>query len=527
MKERKNFEHFGVMLDCSRNAVMKVDAVKRFIECLEKMGYNSLELYMEDTYEIESEPYFGYLRGRYTGAELKEIDAYAKAHGVELIPCVQTLGHFTALVKNDRFREIVDNNDILLVDEEKTYELIDKIFATLAENFTSRRVNIGMDETNTLGLGNFLKKHGYENRFSIFLRHLQKVAAIADKYGFKPHIWSDMFFRFPTHGVYHVKEEFVLPKEMLQTLPENVELLYWDYDHYQKSEYDVMFKHHAQFNRKIWFASGAWSWTGFSPLNKSSIEKSKPAMESVAANGISNVLMTMWGDDGSECSYFAMLPTLFAARQYADGNFDDEDIKRKFYALFGVPFDDFVALDLPDMEYAKQRGASKVCLYNDPFLGIYDENIRKMGKNPYVAWAQKLRKLQTGAGAYAYIFESQAKLCEVLSKKLDFGINVRDAYRAKDKKRLKTCIKELGVIEKELHAFHKAFYTLWSKENKPQGWEIHDARMGGLIQRVKTCKKRLKAYLSGETERIEELEEKILDYTGSIRYSYIVSRNLT
>ena len=135
MKNSRHFEHFGVMIDCSRNAVMKVETLKRFIDCLAKMGYDTLELYTEDTYTIEDEPYFGYLRGRYTSQELKEIDGYAKARGIELIPCVQTLGHFTALVRNSRFKEIVDCNDILLVDEEKTYEFIEKIFKALAENF--------------------------------------------------------------------------------------------------------------------------------------------------------------------------------------------------------------------------------------------------------------------------------------------------------------------------------------------------------------------------------------------------------
>ena len=42
------------------------------------MGYNTLELYTEDTLAIEGEPYFGYLRGSYTAAEIKDWDAYAK-----------------------------------------------------------------------------------------------------------------------------------------------------------------------------------------------------------------------------------------------------------------------------------------------------------------------------------------------------------------------------------------------------------------------------------------------------------------
>ena len=65
-----------------------------------------------------------------------------------------------------------------------------------------------------------------------------------------------------------------------------------------------------------------------------------------------------------------------------------------------------------------------------------------------------------------------------------------------------------------------------SKENKPQGWEIQDARLGGLIRRIKTCRERLQKYLTGRIEKIDELEEEILDYKESKRYGYIVSRNL-
>ena len=45
-KVKKNeYTTFGVMLDVSRNAVMKVDQVKRMIDCLAKIGYNAVELY--------------------------------------------------------------------------------------------------------------------------------------------------------------------------------------------------------------------------------------------------------------------------------------------------------------------------------------------------------------------------------------------------------------------------------------------------------------------------------------------------
>ena len=70
-----NIRSLGVMVDCSRDAVYTVGSLKKYISLLAKMGYNSLQLYTEDTYEADGEPQFGYLRGRYSKAELKELTA--------------------------------------------------------------------------------------------------------------------------------------------------------------------------------------------------------------------------------------------------------------------------------------------------------------------------------------------------------------------------------------------------------------------------------------------------------------------
>ena len=86
-------ETFGVMLDLSRNAVMSIPTFKEYLTYLHKMGYNCVYFYNEDCYEIPEEPYFGYLRGRYTVAEMKELDAFAASLGIEIIPCIQTLAH--------------------------------------------------------------------------------------------------------------------------------------------------------------------------------------------------------------------------------------------------------------------------------------------------------------------------------------------------------------------------------------------------------------------------------------------------
>jgi len=96
---RRRFETCGVMLDCSRNAVIKPSAFRDFLCKVACMGLDMVMLYMEDVYEIEEYPYFGYMRGAYTREEIKEMDACAAALGIELIPCIQTLAHLTIAMR--------------------------------------------------------------------------------------------------------------------------------------------------------------------------------------------------------------------------------------------------------------------------------------------------------------------------------------------------------------------------------------------------------------------------------------------
>ena len=329
-----DFQHFGVMIDCSRNAVMKVEYLKIFINYLQKMGYNTLGLYMEDTYEVKGEPYFGYLRGRYTIQELQEVDEYARKCGIELIPCIQTLAHFTAMDKGI-YREIIDCEDILLIDEPKSYEFIEKIFQSLSKAFSSRNINIGMDEAFMVGRGKYLDEHGYCNRTEILVRHLKKVSEIAKKYGFQTQMWSDMFFRLVSGGEYYINNA-PISDDVKKMIPKNVELCYWDYYHTEKEVYDQMLKKHLEFDSNIWFAGGSWTWNGFAPLGGFTLKTMKPAMESVREYGIQNVLITMWGDNGAECSVFSQLHTLYAIRQFSDGNFKMEKIEKGFYQLFSL-----------------------------------------------------------------------------------------------------------------------------------------------------------------------------------------------
>lgn len=511
------FKTFGTMLDCSRNAVMTVDAVKRWIDLTAKLGCNTLHLYMEDTYEVDGHPYFGHLRGRYSKAELKQIDAYAAAHGMQVIPCIQTLAHVNALFHWPVYREIRDAADILLTGDERTYALVDGMFRTLRECLRTNIVNIGMDEADLLGLGKYLTLHGYRDRFSILMEHLRRVSEMAKKYGFELLMWGDMFFRL-AGGDYFTNfnqdpKLGKIPEEVRQLVPENIHLVYWDYFSRDRQSYERNIDAHNAIKSGSWFAGGLWTWAGFAPHNTFSIATMREAMKACHAKGVENVVMTMWGDNGAECSKFAVLPALFTVSQMAQDIDDVETIHANFEREFGIPFEAFRALDLIGTQNDSAEAIynpEKYLLYCDPFMGQFDNRVKSGDAAGYADCAARLAVYADHA-EYGYLFRSLRALCAFLSVKADLGIRTRAAYLSGDKKAAKALSTDYDAALERLDAFYAAYEQQWMHENKPQGFDVVDLRIGGQRQRLLHCRDRLLAYAEGRLDRIEELEEPVLD----------------
>lgn len=506
----------GTMLDCSRNAVMTVDSVKKWIDLTSSLGFNMLMLYTEDTYEIPDEPYFGYCRGRYRTEELKEMKRYAGEKGMELIPCIQTLAHLNGLTRWPAYRPHVDIDDILLADDEAVYDLIEKMFTVISECFDSVYVNVGMDEAFHIGRGRYYDLHGDADRTGILLRHVKKVAEIGKKHGLKLCMWSDMFFRLAA-GTYYADSCDIANPEVSREIPDNVELIYWDYYSADSARYDRMLRAHEKLRPGTWFAGGLWSWEGFAPHNAFSMNVTRAALTACADNSVENCFFTLWGDDGAECSRFALLPALFYASELAKGIFDEAQIRREFESRFGISWDHFMLLDLPDSPNGRDDkviNAEKYLFYNDPFLGLMDSTLQGDEADSFARCAEKLRAVPRSQ-PFAYLFDTQQALCEVLAEKADLGVRIRAAYGAGDRDALRAAADSCRVVEERLAVFYECFRRQWYLENKGQGFEVQDIRLGGLRQRVAHCRRMLEDLLSGQIERIDELEEALLDVTGN------------
>ncbi|MBQ9326309.1 MAG: family 20 glycosylhydrolase [Clostridia bacterium] len=517
--QTRHFSHVGVMLDMSRNAVMKPEAVCAFIDRMACLGMNMLMLYTEDTYTVKGYPTFGYLRGRYTIDEMKSMDAYALEVGVELVPCIQTLAHLKTFLAWDSSAVLRDQMDILLIDEPETEKLIRAMIATLRECFHSRRIHIGMDEAHAVGLGAWRAKHGETDRFALLSRHLNLVSSICREYDFAPMMWSDMFFRLGSrHGEYYDRNAEI-PQSVIDTLPD-VGMVYWDYYHTDESMYDHMLTQHERMGTPI-FAGGIWTWSGFVPHIVRTRATTVPALRVCARHQVDTVFATLWGDDGGETDYSMALSQFAYLSEYCWRGEDasESDIRALGSRISGLEsvYEDVYADFYPgDMNHF----IGKKLVWADPLL-------------PLACLDQETLQKARDKAAHALSLLHDVRDCDVkfylqalftvVSGKAALLASVRDAYIQKDRDALDCCLKTVRALQGQYRALHDAHRTLWNHQCKRFGFELLAARYGGAIQRLSDVAKDMEAYLEGGLSQIEELEATPLPEDPGYAYRRLIT----
>lgn len=502
--QKRHFASCGVMADVSRGAVMKVDAVKRFINHLACLGMNMLMLYTEDTYEVPEYPYMGYLRGRYSQKELRELDAYAVSLGVELIPCIQALGHMRQFLQWQDSAKLRDQPDILLIDDEKTYDFIEATVRSMRACMKTDRIHIGMDEAHGVGLGQYLLKHGVVDRHELLVRHLERVVKICEKYGFRPIMWSDMFFRLGSKKNDYYDLEAVVPQHVIDSIPE-VDLCYWDYYHEDESFYDAMLSAHARMGGNTVFAGGVWTWSGFLPQVKKTEATMFPALAACAKHGVDMAFATMWGDDGAETNLFlaAGLLPIFSESCWQGHDCQREEMVLAGETLTGMPRAALEAMgEFYHSKADSRTGKSLIwCDLLYPLLSLY-------GDTPDAAIARSEKALETlytyketTVGRYACL------LFEIAKEKARMVRDLRAKYIAGDREWLgRLADEDIPQLMEQYAALRQAHQALWERDMKRFGWEVICLRYGAAIGRLADVADEIKRYLAGELDNIEELD---------------------
>ena len=510
-REQMPFEKLGIMLDCSRNAVMKVSHIKKWMRQIALLGYNVVKLYMEDTYDLPGEPFFGYMRGRYSAEELKEIDCCAGELNIELIGCIQTLGHLEHLLKWPAYSNIKDTKAVMLVDNEETYRLIDKMISHFAECFTSRRIHIGMDETFDLGLGNFLEHNSYQHSSELYSRHLHKVVEICQKHDLHPMIWSDMYFRTGNVPFENYDSEIVIPPEVEKTIPSDVEFVFWDYYKNNEKYYLDLIERHRQLGKEPIMASGIWTWAEFWYNHEKTVRNATPCINASRRSGLKELFFTMWGDKGAYCEFdSAMAGIAYCAEKiYTDESFNEDKLAARFEKICNASY--HTVIQASKMNHICNMDAY---MWDDPLLGI-EWKRRKKEDNDY--WVKALAascQLSESQASVATIFEPidlahAFNLVEFIKERIETSLLLEDAYRNREKQAMELVQKRIPSVISRIDELLVSLRRQWFKRNKPIGIEELQQRFGGLKERYIELGNRLDELLNGVVDSIYELEDDI------------------
>ncbi|MEA4822595.1 MAG: beta-N-acetylhexosaminidase [Clostridiaceae bacterium] len=518
VREKPQFALNGPMFDVSQgNAVIKVSEIKKTLRNLAQMGLDMLMLYCEDSFDVKAQPYFGYMRARYSESDIRECDDYADLFGIEMIPCIQTLAHLVDVLKWHVYDDIRENDVCLLVGEEKTYQFIRDLLTEATRPFRSKRVHIGMDEAYNLGRGAFLDKYGFTQPQEIMKMHLERVLAIVRELGLRPMMWSDMFFS--GYGYYSDAE---IPQELVNCCPKDVQLVYWDYYHNDEKSYVTSIARHRKFGEPI-FAGGIWTWIGYGPHWNRTFRSTEAALNVCKREGIREVFVTIWGDNGTECLYNTNVLglALYAEHGYSE-KIDYEKLKSRFEFITGARYDDFLSLegldDTPGVDDTAMTSynPSKFLMWQDILTGLCDKNIDGLPLDAYYAdLAERLKPCCERNGAYNDMFRLYYLVADTLAKKSEMGLRITKAYRAGDREELARITElELPDLSRRMTVLRACHRENWFALYKSLGWDVMDMRYGSLLARIDSASYELGRYLDGDMEKLEELGEERLDYDG-------------
>lgn len=518
-KESTPFRTLGIMIDCSRNKVFTVEFMKHYFVRLALMGYNMAMLYTEDTYQMPGEPFFGYMRGAYSMEEIRELDAFAGTLGIELIACIQTLGHLGQVLRWNTYSSVRDTSQVLLVDAPETYKLIEKMVKFWKEALSSKRIHIGMDETHDLGRGRFMDRNGYENAFDLFNRHLGKVNEICKKNGLSPIIWSDMYFRLGNKNMDYYDLKTKIPAKVKAKIPKNVQLCYWDYYHTDADFYEDFIQLHRSLGFEPILGSGVWTWSRCWYDHAQTVSTVVPCIEACRKTGLREIFFTMWGDNGGYCAYRSTYAGLEFAAGLAYGLLpnDNRIFSARLKAVCGADYDLYLAVS-DFSRHLRTSGERAIhpeqLLWDDPLLGMCFTALMNEDSKLLPAYEKMMKEISAKVADSDPDASPELQLAGALADAVAAKILLRrellKAYEKKNRTALKKVANELiPAAITMLDEFDVQFRADWLATAKPFGLEVIQRRNAGVRARLEETRLRIFELLDGSIDRIEEIDAAI------------------
>jgi hexosaminidase len=307
IRDWPDFARRGFMLDISRDRVPTMETLRDLVDRMAALKMNVLQLYTEHTFAYREHEAVWRDASPMTAGEVRHLDAYCRARGIELVPNQNSFGHMERWLRHPAYHSIAEReNGGCLAPTGEAAAFMSALYDELLPCFGSRRINIGCDETFDLGRGRSRDLCAERGTARVYLDFIQRLFADLHGRGRHVELWGDIVLQHP---------------ELIDELPrKNLTALAWYYEAPREPseipaalletlarfgwtrELMAGFSGHAPAfqNAGVPFqvCPGTSSWNTFVGRWSNARENIRDAVDWGLRCGAEGMLLTDWGDNG-------------------------------------------------------------------------------------------------------------------------------------------------------------------------------------------------------------------------------------
>ncbi len=295
----------GVMLDISRDKIPTTTTLAALVDRLAEWKFNHLQLYTEHTFAYQNHRDVWAEADPMTAADVRWLDTYCRARGIELAANQNSFGHLTRWLRLPRYRALAEapagyvtpwgerRTEPMSLDPANpaSLALLRELFDELLPNFSSRLFNVGCDETWDLGQGHSAAACAARGKGRVYLEFLLKIRDEVTRRGRTMQFWGDIILQHP---------------ELVGELPRDLVALNWGYEaNHPFAREAATF---AAAGLPFWVCPGTSAWNSLAGRTDNMLANIRAAAAAGLAHGAEGLLVTDWGDNG----HWQPLPVSYA-----------------------------------------------------------------------------------------------------------------------------------------------------------------------------------------------------------------------
>ncbi len=311
--DEPDFANRGIMLDISRCKVPKMETLLDIVDLMASLKLNQLQLYTEHTFAFSEHEAVWHDASPITAEEVLLLDAYCRERYIELVPNLNSFGHFARWLRHREYRHLAECPDgfeypwggrsqygSVLRPNRSSLRLLGSLYGEFLPNFSSRLFNVGCDETWELGQGWSKKLCEEKGSSRVYLDFLLGIHKLVQKHGRTMMFWGDIILHQP---------------ELIDELPAGIIGLVWGYEH--DHPFSKQCAQCSKAGAPFYVCPGTSSWHTLTGRTANCLGNLANAARNGLRHGASGYLITDWGDGGHHQYLPVSYPGFFAGAAFS------------------------------------------------------------------------------------------------------------------------------------------------------------------------------------------------------------------